>query len=242
MCLAATCYDLHRNVMLNQRTLKCSQSILPYTFSLFFTVLSLLPFPQAPPKHIFLLSHSFAFVCFVVESGPARVLLHVCGLEERVPQMLPQCRPCQRSHSALHAGLYPAYAFGFTLLCVFHHLSITNANSILEYQMTFEFFFHQHFYHFFFFTFIYFTVFAFTSSFQKQHFSCFGRNMCLDTVARCMYSSSGGAGGRTEGGEEHGSVNAAPPGWALQWVMQCSGMICTVYILRKHVCNMYMYM
>lgn len=136
--------------MLNQRTLKCSQSILPYTFSLFFTVLSLLPFPKAPPKHIFLLSHSFAFVCFVVESGPARVLLHVCGLEERVPQMLPQCRPCQRSHSALHAGLYPAYAFGFTLLCVFHHLSITNANSILEYQMTFEFFFHQHFYHFFF--------------------------------------------------------------------------------------------
>lgn len=120
-----------------------------YLLPLLYCSLSLLPRLQAPPKHIFLLSHSFTFVCFVVESGPARVLLHVCGLEERVPQMLPQCRPCQRSHSALHAGLYPAYAFGFTLLCVFPHLSITNVNIILEYQMTFEvfiYFFNQQFY------------------------------------------------------------------------------------------------
>lgn len=59
--------------------------------------------------------------------------------------------------------------------------------------------------------------------------------MCLDAVVRCVYSSGGGAGGRTRGGEEHGSVNAASPGWALQWVMQCSWMICSIYILREPV-------
>lgn len=45
-------------------------------------------------------------VC-VAESGVAGVFLLVRGLEERVSQMLPQRRSRQRSHSALHAGLYP---------------------------------------------------------------------------------------------------------------------------------------
>lgn len=71
-----------------------------------------------------LLSSVFSFanpphlpVC-VVESGLAGVFLLVCGLEERVSQMLPQRRHGQRSHSDLHAGLYPASKTSFTVIYV----------------------------------------------------------------------------------------------------------------------------
>lgn len=55
----------------------------------------------------------------VVESGLAGVFLLVCGLEERVSQMLPQCRSCQRSHSAVHAGLYPVSETNWHWLFIF---------------------------------------------------------------------------------------------------------------------------
>lgn len=56
----------------------------------------------------------------------------------------------------------------------------------------------------------------------------------LDIVVRCVYSSGSGAGGRTEGGEEHGSANSTSPGWALQWVTH-SGLIRVVYIQIKNL-------
>ncbi len=57
----------------------------------------------------------------------------------------------------------------------------------------------------------------------------------LDIVVRCVYSSgSGAAGGRTQGGEEHGSANSSSPGWALQWVPH-SGLIRVVYIQIKNL-------
>lgn len=48
---------------------------------------------------------------FLLEFGPAGVLLLICRFEKRVSQMLSQRRSGKRPHASLHARMYPSYNF-----------------------------------------------------------------------------------------------------------------------------------